>query len=280
VIFTQRRRILSPTILFFILFFSLPVKDCIAQSSYSPADTIVSDIKTFFSDALTVYATPAHFGATGWLFTAGTVGVTYGSIELLDERTRRVFLRNQSSTGKALADIGNFNGTSLPGGVLAAGLYAGGLIWDKPGIRITGRHLVQSVAYAGVITTVLKYVIGRERPYLNHGPKEFHGPTFNQDYLSMPSGHSTVAFAISSSLAEDIGNTYASIGLYTLATLTAGSRIYSDKHWLSDTFVGAVLGTACGYAVTHIDEIKKSEGSSSLLFISPTLNGLAVTYTF
>ncbi len=62
----------------------------------------------------------------------------------------------------------------------------------------------------------------------------------------MPSGHSTVAFAVSSVLANRINNTFASIGLYTLAGITALSRVYHDEHWASDVLLGSAVGYFIG----------------------------------
>jgi membrane-associated phospholipid phosphatase len=58
----------------------------------------------------------------------------------------------------------------------------------------------------------------------------------------MPSGHVTAAFAVATSLADDIKSPLVSVLLYTAATGTAFARINDNRHWLSDTGMGAVLG--------------------------------------
>jgi membrane-associated phospholipid phosphatase len=58
----------------------------------------------------------------------------------------------------------------------------------------------------------------------------------------MPSGHVTAAFAVATSLADDIKSPLVHVLLYTAATGTAFSRINDNRHWLSDTAMGAVLG--------------------------------------
>lgn len=50
------------------------------------------------------------------------------------------------------------------------------------------------------------------------------------------------AFAVATSLADDINNTPVRILLYTAATGTAFSRVYDNRHWVSDVAMGAVLG--------------------------------------
>jgi membrane-associated phospholipid phosphatase len=65
-------------------------------------------------------------------------------------------------------------------------------------------------------------------------------PFSGQD--AMPSGHTTMAFALAAALADDIHRPWASVGLYTVATGVGWSRINDNRHWLSDVAAGAVVG--------------------------------------
>jgi membrane-associated phospholipid phosphatase len=58
----------------------------------------------------------------------------------------------------------------------------------------------------------------------------------------MPSGHTTIAFALATALSDDIKRTWASAGLYTLATGVGWARLNDNRHWLSDVAAGAALG--------------------------------------
>jgi membrane-associated phospholipid phosphatase len=66
------------------------------------------------------------------------------------------------------------------------------------------------------------------------------------DHLSLPSGHATVAFALSSVIAGLYPRRWWQIFWYALAVITAVSRMYHDQHWLSDVLFSALLGTAVG----------------------------------
>ena len=88
-------------------------------------------------------------------------------------------------------------------------------------------------------------------------------------------GHSAVAFAVSSVLAGRIKNTYASIGLYSLAALTACSRVYQDEDCLSDTFLGGAIGTVVGISAVELHE---QHDRHSSLKIVPTIHGVRITY--
>jgi membrane-associated phospholipid phosphatase len=133
--------------------------------------------------------------------------------------------------------------------------------------------LFESVVLAGLANMTLKSVIGRSRPQTEEGPFRFRGFQTALERTSLPSGHSTVAFAVSSVLARRIDNPYATVGLYGMAALTAVSRIYHDNHWLSDTFLGAAIGTSVGLAVA-------GGGEETSVSIEPSGSGLRLSYRF
>ena len=215
---------------------------------------IVQDLNAFVEDGVTIFTAPLHFGGSEWLATAGVVGVTAGMIYTTDLPVRHFMLNSRSSAADHIADFGNYFGTGVIGGVAAVGLYGTGLVIQDSGIRVMGRHIVQALAYSGIITTAIKALAGRDRPYLNQGPKSFNGPLISDASNSLPSGHVTVAAAICSSLAEDINNNWVRAGLYTIAGTTIFARMYTDKHWSSDVFLAGVIGTVCGYWTVHLHD--------------------------
>jgi membrane-associated phospholipid phosphatase len=91
-------------------------------------------------------------------------------------------------------------------------------------------------------------LIGRSRPNANVGAYDFHPFSTLEDSMgveqreSMPSGHTTAAFAIATSVVDDIKSTPIAVIVYAWATGAAFSRVYENRHWVSDTVMGAVLG--------------------------------------
>ena len=84
-----------------------------------------------------------------------------------------------------------------------------------------------------------KYAFGRPRPEQSldaDGYSPFSGQA------SLPSGHSAMAFALATSLADDIHRPLATVGLYGMATAVAWSRVNDNRHWLSDVAAGALVG--------------------------------------
>jgi membrane-associated phospholipid phosphatase len=130
----------------------------------------------------------------------------------------------------------------VTGGLIIAGLAA-----KKPGLVHSGLRVGASVLLAGVVTGVFKYSLGRVRPYETNDVWDYQPFSGN---TSMWSGHTVLAFAFATSLSQEIHRTWATVGLYTLATGTAWSRVYDNQHWLSDVLVGAAVGIASAKLAT------------------------------
>ncbi|HDT15310.1 MAG TPA: phosphatase PAP2 family protein [Firmicutes bacterium] len=105
----------------------------------------------------------------------------------------------------------------------------------------TAGKVIESIAIAGAVTYGIKIIAGRNRPSVTNDPYMYNMFSFSD--MSMPSGHTTVAFA----WASVIGDRY-DIGYitYPAAVLTGLARVYKNKHWLSDVLIGAAIGTFAG----------------------------------
>ncbi|MBI1806557.1 MAG: phosphatase PAP2 family protein [Ignavibacteria bacterium] len=246
------------------------------SSKASLGETLSSDASVMLHDAGEIFGAPLHFSEREWITTGGIAAGTL-VLFLVDESARSLSQRNQSSIGDDLAEVGRQYGREVYGISLGGGLYAGGLIFKNKSVRETGYMLFESIVFAGVTTTVLKSVIGRSRPSEEEGSTRIRGFQTRLETTSLPSGHATVAFAVSSLLGERIGNPYATVGLYSLATLTALSRVYNDAHWFSDTFLGAAVGMASGIAVGRLHD---DAAHHSSLRVVPFFGGMRVEITF
>lgn len=246
------------------------VKDTTA-SKRSIGSIIGNDFVVSFNDGIKTFVSPFHYNTKDAII-AGTVLTTTALLFTIDDETRTYFKKQSSSFNDGLNEVGNFYGNIYPTVIIGSGFYAYGLLAGNDNLRTTGRMVFESVAIAGLITTITKSVFGRHRPYTEDGSAKYEGPTFEPDYLSLPSGHATVAFALSTTLANRLHNTYASIGLYTLAGITALARIYDDKHWASDVFLGSAIGYFVG------DFISGKKNKSNKYHILPAPNGISLIY--
>lgn len=256
---------ISPTILF--------SQQDTAQTG--AGEILKSDGKTIYSDAKNIILSPLHFDGKEWIATGAVIGGVF-VLMTTDQHTRDFAQRNQSDGAEKVLHIAGEYGVATYSVSLAGGLYVGGLAFDNNEIRETGLVLLEALGFAGAATTAGKMIFGRSRPFLEDGPHKFQPFQTRNEYLSLPSGDATVAFAASSALSERFDNVYASIGLYSLATLTAFSRVYYDQHWLSDTFAGAAIGTFMGISVARLHEHKGEQS----LHIYPTPDGLRAELTF
>lgn len=164
----------------------------------------------------------------------------YAILVQVDDGIQRFVRDNRSATSddvsKFIRQMGQPEIYATVGlGVLGAGLVTGDRETRDAGIRISS-----SLAMAGVVVTVAKFVAGRSRPSRKNSEAEDFKPFSGN--TSAPSGHSAMAFALAASLGEEIHNPWVSAGLYTLAAGTAWSRVNDNVHWFSDVAAGAALG--------------------------------------
>ena len=138
-------------------------------------------------------------------------------------------------------DIMNYGGDAIS--VLAANslFFLGGEKEKK-----TGEKVIESLAVGGIITELIKYSAGRERP--SDGAHDVFRPfSGNESFFS---GHTAVAF----SWAAIIGDNYR-IGYitYPLAACVAIARINKNAHWPSDVLWAAFTGTLCAKVINAGD---------------------------
>jgi membrane-associated phospholipid phosphatase len=117
--------------------------------------------------------------------------------------------------------------------------------------------IVESMVAASVITQTVKFVAGRERPFVHVLPPEQKSLTEKPDdnNVSFFSGHTEVAFALTvaaGTVAELRGYEGRwiiwAVGL-PLSVLTGYLRMGADKHYLTDVLTGALAGSVVGFAV-------------------------------
>ena len=223
------------------------------------------------------------FDEYNWLH----IGIAFGGVILssaVDEPLRSDFqTMTKTGTSNSLAKYANEYGNLYVPSILTGGMYLTGLIIQNDDVRITGRLLGEALLVAGVINTSLKYIVGRSRPYMNEGNGTFRPFSWGEGSWSFPSGHTNVAFTVGGILSNRINRWWATAGLYSIAALTGATRMYYDKHWFSDVIMGGIVGTFASRLVLEAEEArntKKTANTSSKWFISPTIQGLAVIYTF
>ncbi|MEW6148413.1 MAG: phosphatase PAP2 family protein [Pseudomonadota bacterium] len=113
------------------------------------------------------------------------------------------------------------------------------------------QFLFLSVAVSALVTEILKYVIGRGRPFVGGTPNPFNFVPFEGTgaYASLPSGHAVAAFALAfavSSLWPRLR-----VFMFTYAIVILLTRLVLLAHHPSDVVAGALVGTAGAMAVRY-----------------------------
>jgi membrane-associated phospholipid phosphatase len=148
--------------------------------------------------------------------------------------------------------------TNLGDGTFSIGLFGGfvgcGLIFKDAKACEVGKIGLESFLLTGVTVQLLKNLCGRERPSdatrsggFWHGPfayldKHKRGNRGLAAFDSFPSGHTATVFAAATTISDFYTDSWVSYTCYSLASLTALSRITESTHWLSDCFIGAIIG--------------------------------------
>lgn len=159
--------------------------------------------------------------------------------------------------------------------IIGGGLYAAGKLTNHPDLSDLGWHGTEAVIVASGITSILKGVLGRSRPYVNgdttprdfaflrgfgRNKPKFRGdgtPAQSGDFQSFPSGHTTTAFAAAAAVTSEMRRMHPDAVIivaplmYGGATLVGLSRMYHNNHWASDVALGAAIGTFSGLKVVR-----------------------------
>lgn len=203
---------------------------------------------------------PLKWKATDYVIPAVTIFLTYEIMLNYDEPIRTAVLKDRKYYNSVPIEFGRIWGELYMPVVLFGGLAAHSLLTNDLTTRKIAYEIGQASLYAGAITYILKFAIGRSRPYMEEGRASFHpfGTIFNTENQSIPGGHTTAAFVLSTVISRNVEPTWLKIAAYIPAALTFVSRIYQDKHWTSDDFLGAVLGYFVATWVVDQHEDNKS----------------------
>jgi hypothetical protein len=273
-----------------VISFLVVASTCIAQTDsiraategWVPGNSVLATVR---KDGLTVLnavghvvTAPTRWDGADWLVVGGVVGVTAAGF-LLDDEALNLMERNHSSFNNDVTRIAAEYGSGYVAIGLPVAMYIYGLALEDKWVRETAVLMGSTLLLTSAITAVGKVVVGRARPYPGFGNHEFRPFNGRAGFVSFPSGHTTVAFAISAVLAERIKNPWASVGLYGAATAAAVSRMYTQDHWLSDVVFTAAYTTAVTHAVVKWFE-KENEEDAHTFNIVPTMNGVSVVLKF
>ncbi|MEI6265376.1 MAG: phosphatase PAP2 family protein [Sphingobacteriia bacterium] len=128
---------------------------------------------------------------------------------------------------------------------LPVGMFASSLINHNKQLQKQSFEVFGSLVIATATTQLLKRIVQRPRPYQTY--TDIYPDKIDNGY-SFPSGHTTTAFSTAASLSIITKKWYVAVPAFAWATGVAYSRMYLGQHYPSDVFMGALVGTASGFA--------------------------------
>lgn len=221
------------------------------------------DFTQFVDEGKEYFSSPLSWQAKDFLYLGLTIGVTFGASQF--DNTIKDFTQSdklQDSPPHIL--IGRIYGEPVTPLVLSSYFIINGNSTGNRYQKKLGFEIIQSTLFAAATTQILKSLLGRERPRSTDDKYNFTGPIlYNNDFFSLPSGHTTIAFAISTVLSANSSSDLLKIASFIPAILTAYSRIYENQHWFSDVVLGGIIGfTAAKFFVDQHSE-KEFIGNST-----------------
>lgn len=255
------------------------------ETEDSPKDTKNHyDIFDDFSSASSV-ARPAVIVAGSFIITAALISSDEQSYQTIHGwRQANPAVRTISPLITELGD----GRTSM---AMFGGLLAYSYVADDRSALSAGKLGLESFLISGIVTQLLKHTFSRERPsaasqpggrwngmfaYLNQNANHKDGLSH---FDAFPSGHTATAFAAAATFSEVYKTSpWVSYVSYSLASGVAVSRVMERTHWLSDCFVGGLIGYFSTQLVIHLNNSEKP------VAVMPVLNednmGMALSFGF
>ncbi|MDP2886812.1 MAG: phosphatase PAP2 family protein [Ignavibacteria bacterium] len=229
----------------------------------------------FGNETVDLIKQPTQWEGNDWL-RLGLVGAGTILVMQVDQPIRDAVMKDRSAYNSVPVKFGKLWGETYSTAIFAGAFGLHGLLTENSSTRKVGFEIVQAALYSGGITTILKAAIGRARPYTDKGAGNYLPFTILDDgFHSLPSGHTTLAFALSTVLSRNADSKILKVLAFVPAALTAFSRIYQDYHWASDCVLGAVIGYVVATWVVDLHDDKDSPVHLSGVFpltIRITLN--------
>ena len=220
---------------------------------------ITYNLETFGDDFNSLVKQPKNWKSSDWLKLAGAASISYGMMHF-DAQIRSIALENKDHQNSVIVEFGRIWGEPLTTLALGSLFYIHGSAAENSANKKLGFEIGEAAFYSTLVTMVLKFGFGRERPRQTSDPFSFHPFSFDGDeFLSFSSGHTVLAFSMSTVLAKNTNNDFLKIAYYVPAFLTAFSRVYQNHHWTSDVIMGGFLGYIIADFVTKLHKENRSE---------------------
>ena len=119
-----------------------------------------------------------------------------------------------------------------------------GLIQKDSSLTSKGIIMVEALCVNAFTTTALKLAFKRDRPFVTY---PYLDKQTDAGSYSFPSGHTSSAFALATSLSLAFPKWYVIAPAYVYASAAGYSRMHLGVHYPSDVLAGALVGTGSAF---------------------------------
>jgi membrane-associated phospholipid phosphatase len=137
--------------------------------------------------------------------------------------------------------------------VTPIGIWCNGYLTKDKTMMRNGFKSAISIGFAVLVTTGLKRLVNRERPY-----EKYPGDIIRRDKAdpySFPSGHTTAAFATATALTLTYPKWYVAVPAYVYAGFVGYSRMRLGMHFPTDVLGGIIIGIGSGLLTWQLDRL-------------------------
>ncbi|MFQ3676010.1 MAG: phosphatase PAP2 family protein [Endomicrobiia bacterium] len=124
-------------------------------------------------------------------------------------------------------------------------------------------YSAETILISNILSTSMKYLINRERPFIKY--PELQNIT-RVSSPSFPSGHTSTAFALATSLSLAFPKWYVIVPSFLWAGLVAYSRLHLGVHYPSDIIAGIIVGCGSAFLSIKINYWINKKYDSELIF--------------
>jgi membrane-associated phospholipid phosphatase len=213
---------------------------------------LISNTATAQKDSVSTSARESS-PARAWIIPVGIA-----TSAALDPEAREWALRTHGRSLDRLAKSVNPLATAR---VLVPGIaitYVGALITRDESLATATLNTAAAYIASDLVESVLKPVVGRERPHVEGNSRRFHLFTSNGDWHSFPSAHVAHITSIAQAISMQTQSGSVTALCSSLVALMAWDRVYEDQHWASDVTATIALSSIISSATVRWMESRQS----------------------
>ena len=176
--------------------------------------------------------------ARAWIIPIGIVAAV-----ALDPEMREWTLNRHTRSLDRFARTANGLGTARHLVPAIALTYASAFLTHNESLANGTVNAAAAYIASDLVESVLKPVVGRERPSVEGNSHRFHPFSANGDWHSFPSAHVAHITSLAQAISMQAGSKPVTILGESLVAVVAWDRVYEDQHWTSDVAATAALSS-------------------------------------